>query len=96
LARPPLISLWTPEHDEKLKALAAQGASAVRAAASLKRSISGVRLRARKLGVELPGVREIRKKMATAMQDGSHRSSYPANVATRSTQPSNVMPDYRA
>ena len=85
MARPPLTSPWTPEQDEQLKALAAQGASAIRAAAALKRPVNSVRIRARKLGVDLPGVRAIRKKLATAMQNGRGRSSYPANVAARST-----------
>jgi hypothetical protein len=64
LARPPITSPWTPEQDEKLKALAAKGASAIRAAGALKRTISGVRVRARKLGVAFPTVREIRRKLA--------------------------------
>lgn len=85
MARPPLTSPWTPEQDERLKALAAQGASAIRAAAALKRPVSSVKVRARKLGIDLPGVRAIRKKLATVMQNRSGRSSYPANVATRST-----------
>lgn len=63
MARPPITSPWTPEQDEKPKALAAQGASALRAAAALKRPVSSVRIRARKLGLPLPGVRELRRKI---------------------------------
>ena len=40
-----------------------EGATALRAAAALKRPTSSVRIRARKLGLSLPGVREVRKKL---------------------------------
>jgi GcrA cell cycle regulator len=60
---------WTPEDDERLKELAAQGASILRAAAALKRSQTVVRQRARKLGCPLPGRAETRKKSA-AIQAG--------------------------
>jgi hypothetical protein len=66
MARPPLTSPWTPEQDERLKVLAAQEATATRAAAALKRPILSVRVRARKLGVPLLGLREARKKLAAA------------------------------
>jgi len=66
MARLPIVTLWTPEQDELLKQLVAKGATAVRAAAALKRTTSAVRLRARKLGLSLPGVREVRKKLRSA------------------------------
>ena len=66
MARPPLISPWTPEQDEALLRMAAQGFSALKISAALKRNVTGVRVRARKLGAPLPGIREARKKIAEA------------------------------
>ena len=66
MARQPLTSAWTPDQDERLTQLAAQGATALRAAAALKRPLTSVRIRARKLGLSLPGVREVRRKLRSA------------------------------
>jgi hypothetical protein len=46
--------VWTEAEDERLKALVAQGASVVKAAATLKRKIVSVRVRARALGCPFP------------------------------------------
>jgi hypothetical protein len=51
---------WTKEEDERLKALVAQGASVVKAAAALKRKIVSVRARARTLGCPFPPLRVVR------------------------------------
>jgi hypothetical protein len=58
----PLIQRWTPEDDERLRLLVAQGASLIRATAALKRRQSVVRERANKLGCPFPTIREARKK----------------------------------
>lgn len=71
--RLPITSPWTPEQDELLKQLAAKGVSALRAAAALKRPTASVRIRARKLGLSLPGVREVRRKLASAMRSEGNR-----------------------
>lgn len=63
MARPPITVAWTPEQDERLRLLAAQGASAVKAAGALNRKMSAVQVRARKLGLSLAGVRESRRKL---------------------------------
>jgi GcrA cell cycle regulator len=55
---------WTKEEDERLRALVAQGASAVKAAAALKRKIVSVRTRARVLGYPFPPLRAVRQKWA--------------------------------
>ena len=60
----PIIRRWTLEEDERLKTLAAQGASLVRVAAALKRRHDIVRERARKLGCPFPTHAEARKKWA--------------------------------
>lgn len=71
--RPPLSSPWTPEQDDLLKQLSAKGATALRAAAAMKRPITSVRIRARKLGLSLPGVREVRRKLRIATSgEGRH------------------------
>lgn len=66
MASHPTSLSWTQEQDEKLRALIASGTSALRAAAALKRGTSSVRIRARKLGVPFPTVREVRRKIAEA------------------------------
>jgi GcrA cell cycle regulator len=74
MARPPIVTLWTPEQDEMLKQLVAKGATAVRAAAALKRTTSAVRVRARKLGLSLPGVRETRRKLRSITRNQGDRA----------------------
>ena len=59
-----IIQRWTPADDERLKGLAAQGASIVKAAAALKRRQSVVRERANKLGCPLPTLKASRQKWA--------------------------------
>jgi len=55
---------WTEAEDERLKALVAQGASVVKAAGALKRTIVSVRTRARALGCPFPPLRVARQKWA--------------------------------
>jgi hypothetical protein len=56
--------VWTQDDDERLRAFVAQGASVVKAAASLKRRIISVRARARALGCPFPPLRVVRQKWA--------------------------------
>jgi hypothetical protein len=74
MPRPPLSSPWSPEQDERLTRLADQGATALRAAAALNRPLQSVRIRARKLGLSLPGVREVRRKLASSMKSEGDRA----------------------
>lgn len=53
----PVVRRWTAEEIEKLKKLAAEGSSVLRCSAALNRSSSSVIKTARKLGLELVGVR---------------------------------------
>ena len=62
MARRLIVLPWSPEDIEKLKALIANGASATRAAAALKRKIVAVQVKARALGTPFPTVRTERKK----------------------------------
>jgi hypothetical protein len=62
--RRPIVSQWTTEEDERLRDLVTQGASIVRAAAALNRSMGKVRHRARKLGCPFLPVRIARQKWA--------------------------------
>lgn len=57
-------TLWSPEENERLKAMAAGGVSVLRVAAAFKCSMDAVRVQARKLGTPFPSVREARKKFA--------------------------------
>jgi hypothetical protein len=52
---------WTPEQVARLEDLVASGASAVRAAAALRRSIISVQTRARELGMPFPPRRALKK-----------------------------------
>jgi hypothetical protein len=65
---------WTPEENERLKALAAGGTSALRAAAALNCSVLSVRNQARKLRCPFPSIREMKKRLAER-----ERSTHVAN-----------------
>jgi hypothetical protein len=54
--------VWTESDAERLRALIASGASAVRASVALKRSLSVTKLKARELGVPFPSEAELRAK----------------------------------
>jgi GcrA cell cycle regulator len=56
-AMQPRTRAWTTEDDERLRALIAKGASAIRAAAALKCPIAKVRAQARKIGYPFPTIR---------------------------------------
>ena len=60
------MAVWTQEQDDRLRDLAAGGASAHRIAAALNRKIQIVRRRARDLGYHVPTVREQRMLIQNA------------------------------
>ena len=60
--RPVRYRVWTEEEDERLKALILSGASAVRASAALKRPLTTVKLKARKMGMPFRHDRELKKE----------------------------------
>jgi hypothetical protein len=55
-----LIRVWTDDEIDRLKKLAAQGATLMRAAAALRRGNSSVQKKARELGLQFPGLRAVR------------------------------------
>ena len=55
-----MTRVWTPEQIARLESLARSGASAARASAVLRRTISSVRTKANSLGVPFPSVRQAR------------------------------------
>lgn len=57
---PLLVRRWTDDDIAKLKVMAAAGSSAMKIAAALRRKVTSVKKHARDLGIELPGMREVR------------------------------------
>jgi hypothetical protein len=54
---------WTKEDDDRIREMAAKGASTMRIAVAIKRKASAVRLRARILGCPLPTLLDRRRIM---------------------------------
>jgi hypothetical protein len=63
--------LWTKEDIDKLKALVASGASALRVSAALKRSRGVIKSKARDLGVPFPSEVELRAKRREIFQNST-------------------------
>jgi hypothetical protein len=59
---------WTASDFEKLKALVQQGASAFRAAASLRRSVPATKNKARELGCPFPHMQGVRAKTKAILE----------------------------
>jgi hypothetical protein len=53
--------LWDDEQVERLKQMAAGGASMLRISAALRRNTTSVQVKARKLGIPFVGMREAKK-----------------------------------
>lgn len=54
---------WTSDQVARMKELADAGASALRISAALKRPVTGIKVKARELGIAIRTDREIRNKM---------------------------------
>ncbi len=61
-----LKTSWTPAQIARLKELADAGASPIRIAAALNRPINGIMDRARKLGIEIRSIKQMRAKVREA------------------------------
>ncbi|MDB5504698.1 MAG: hypothetical protein JWR89_4600 [Tardiphaga sp.] len=57
---------WTAEENERLKGIVASGATPVRAAAAFGRTITSVRIQARKIGHPFPTIHAFRRKWRDA------------------------------
>ena len=66
---PVRYKIWTEEDAERLKALISSGASAVRASAALKRPLTTVKLKARKMGMPFPHDRELKMQRQRMLKD---------------------------
>jgi len=66
---PVRYQVWTEEDAERLKALILSGASAVRASAALKRPLTTVKLKARKMGIPCPHDRDLKKERQRVLKD---------------------------
>ncbi|WP_322514072.1 hypothetical protein SR870_13520 [Rhodopseudomonas palustris] len=75
---------WDDEQVERLKELIASGASAVRAAAALKRARSSVQVKARKIGMPFMASREAKRlrdaKIAEAESKPMRKHVAPASA----------------
>lgn len=58
----PLVRPWTEAEIEKLRAMAAAGASPIKCAAAMRRNVVAVRRQASRLGIAMPSVRAARKR----------------------------------
>lgn len=63
--------VWSESDAERLRALIASGASALRASVALKRSLSVTKLKARELGVPFPSEAELRAKRRRIFQNST-------------------------
>ena len=63
--------VWSESDAERLRALIASGASAIRASVALKRSLSVTKLKARELGVPFPTEAELRAKRRQIFQNSA-------------------------
>lgn len=63
--------VWSESDAERLKALVASGASALRASVALKRSLSVTKLKARDLGVPFRSEAELRAKRRQIFQNST-------------------------
>jgi hypothetical protein len=59
---------WTASDCEKLKVLVQQGASAFRAAAALRRSVSAIKYKARELGCPFARMQGVRAKTKAILE----------------------------
>jgi transposase-like protein len=64
----PIRRAWTPEENERLKAMIAKGDPPFRMVAAFKRNLISVRSQARKLGIHFPSIRQTRREMNEAQK----------------------------
>ena len=62
----PLVRPWSEADIDRLRMLAAAGASPIKCAAALKRNVQAIRRQAGRLGIQLPTLRDQRKRQRAA------------------------------
>ncbi|WP_398477713.1 hypothetical protein [Tardiphaga sp.] len=62
----PLVKPWSEADIERLRVMAAAGASPIKCAAALRRNVQAIRRQASRLGIHLPTLREQRKRLREA------------------------------
>lgn len=62
----PLVKPWSEADIERLRKMAAAGASPIKCAAALRRNVQAIRRQASRLGIQLPTLREQRKRQREA------------------------------
>lgn len=62
----PLVRPWSDADVERLRVMAAAGASPIKCAAALRRNVQAIRRQAGRLGIRLPTLREQRKRLRDA------------------------------
>jgi hypothetical protein len=67
---------WTEEEIDKLKVLAASGASALRVAAVLNRAVAAVKQKARNLNIPFPAEHQLRAKRRQIFQNSTDAASH--------------------
>jgi hypothetical protein len=67
---------WRPEDIQRLREMASQNVSVLRAAAALNRSTGSIRIQARKLGLDFPTLSAMRKKLNAAAPLGTGRRGW--------------------
>jgi hypothetical protein len=59
----PKKKAWTPEDEERLKAMVGKGYSPARASVALRRKLAAVRNHARKIGTPFPTMHQTRRRL---------------------------------
>ena len=72
--------VWSDSDAERLRALVASGASALRASVALKRSLSVTKLKARALGIPFQSEAELRAKRRRIFQNSTDRPHFRAGL----------------
>jgi len=70
---------WSEEDNQKLQALVASGASALRASVALKRSLAKTKMQARHLGTPFPTDSEQKRKLAQVFKLSIDRARSPGH-----------------
>jgi hypothetical protein len=85
MSKRPNVALWSEADIERLRAFASSGASPLRAAAALKRSMVSVKAKARIMGCRFRTAAEARRLMKATLESGGSASARAPTVRTEDT-----------